>query len=378
MSKNILFPFSFLSAICLGIFSSPVMAQVPAKIIDPALKYVTKNAEIFTTVLEPSIEKSLLRTQFAYKMEYIKAAELYGELRTLSLSPLALDMQRWSTRIENTVVNKTLKKSLLKDLSTNNYSSMLNKIEAYYHLTPEFLPLPETTLLPPDEAAWFSKSALFYIQHNPHKPSLRLREILKHPNVAKEIKIRLKEFLNMTGVPVSLEQEFLRVAEAGFRQYKTALELSQASESVTQTIQLYKDFLSDMKEFVAKYNRTPSFTGDLPGERALFNRALPLLASSEINQFEEMLPILKEIFTFMEMYPSKRYDRAYALTELSKFFKEKGFLPRPVATRGVLGDTYIEASLYETLRYWEIHDLDFRVDLGKIIYPPKEDFPIFW
>ena len=158
--------------------------------------------------------------------------------------------------IEKTIVNKTLRASLLKHMEEGHRSSMLHELEDYYHLTPNHVPLFYASMEP---AELFARHALEYLQNHPHKPNWPLRHILKTEGIDPALKEEIRDVFNKGVVPPNRVNHILQVLQTVYLQYQHILKESEADGTVQATVAIYQYLADELETFTTTHKRLPEF-----------------------------------------------------------------------------------------------------------------------
>ena len=382
--------------------SSKVAGQLSSQ-VSREVSYVTRNARAFAVGLSNSPTKHILNQRFQFKREYTRAVSLYQKLQVQPIvNPEAMREQ-----IQQTIVNNTLRTSLLDKLDQGFISGMTQDLEQYFNLTPK-LPIFSTSASPSES---FALAARGYLTLHPQKPSWQLREVIKFGGMrsikldfsrsganvppqetalahnlnadeakqlfslyeqAEKLNNKIKEFI---AKEAPTPQEYEGVLDT-LRQmndlYEELLVFAKNSTSVQTTVEIYKNLLADMEKFVAEHHRAPVWID--PQERPLYLLFEPLVFNNQVNMFEEMLPIMTKLYELSETYPVKRMSEEDALENIKAFKEKYGFWPRSVKTRDYFDTRTKEPMLVEAREYWKQNSADFTKKLNELMFPHEKDF----
>ncbi len=112
--------------------SSKAAGQLSAK-VSREVSYVTSNARAFAVGLSNSPTKHILNQRFQVQREYARAVALYQSLQAQPAVP----PEKLRTQIQQTIINNTLRTSLLNNLDRGYFSGMTQDLEQYFNLTPK-------------------------------------------------------------------------------------------------------------------------------------------------------------------------------------------------------------------------------------------------
>lgn len=366
----------------------------------------TRNAKIFHVGLSNSSAKHILNKRLQFQKEYRRAADLYKQLQS-SFNPKKMERQ-----IKQTIINRTLKTTLLNELADNSIASMAQELDNYFNLSNQ---LPIFSFSPsPDEA--FALAARGYLLNHPQKPSWQLREVIKFGEMhalqqqvalwaankspkelakahnlteketkqllslyerAEKLQVKIKEFIAKKTHTKQENDEILQTFRDMNNLYEELLAFARNTYSVKTTIKIYTDLLKDMEKFVAEHHRAPVWQN--PEERPLSNRFATLVFNNQINQFEEIIPVMNKLYALTEMYPVQRLPETTALREIKSFYKANGFLPRATRNRDFFDIRSDEPFLLENMKYWEDKSPAFRQEIEEILFPKSDDnYPPFF
>lgn len=387
--------------------SSKAAEQLSSK-VSREVSYVTRNAQAFAVGLSNSPTKHILNQRFQFQREYARAVALY---QSLQAQP-AVHPEKLRAQIQKTIINNTLRTSLLNDLDQGYISGMTQDLEQYFNLTPK-LPFFSTSADPSESFAIATRG---YLTLHSHKPSWQLREMIKFGGMrtiklelsnsmrnippqqavlarnlneeeaeqlftlygrADKLNDEIKEFIAKEN-PTQQEYEDVLVTLRQMNDlYEELLTFAKNSTSVRTTVEIYKNLLADMEKFVAEHHRAPIWQNPL--ERPLYHLFEPLVFNNQVNMFEEMIPIMTRLYELSEMYPAKRQTEKDTLQNLKAFKEKHGFLPRSVKTRDFFDLRHDEAMLFEAMSYWKLNSQEFAKELDQLMFPQEEDlFPPFF
>lgn len=371
----------------------------------PIKPYIRFNAHAFTVGISNSPFKQILNRRYKFHLEYKRAGELYHQLQNPAFDPIRL-----RTEIENTIVNNTLRKSLIENLELGRLTSMSQDLDQYFLLSAE-LPVLSTT---PGIRESFALSAQGYLTNHPHKPSWQLREVIKFGDKHKieqqferwedypaktiagangleveeyqqllsmysradELNKTIKEYIAKTTHTEEENAAILATFREMYDLYDELVTFAQNSASVKNTVTIYKNLLTDMKAFVAEHNRAPIWQNE--DERALYQLFEPLVFANQANQFEEIVPILNDLYALTEMYPVKRFSERDALKMVQNFHTKHGFLPRSVKTRDFFDLRPDEALTLEAMLYWKRNSPIFSREINNMRCPQEDFYPQYY
>lgn len=385
--------------------SAKVTEQITRQVAREA-SYVTRNARAFSVGLSFSPTKHILNQRFQFQQEYGRALRLYKNLQERTLSPEKLREQT-----QQTIVNNTLRTSLLNQLDRGELSGMTQEMEQYFNLTPK-LPFFSTSADPSES---FAREARGYLMRHNHKPSWQLREVIKfggmrtirlelsmdgvspqqaalvhnlNEDEAKQLfalyeradmlNAKIKEFIAKE-TPTQQEDEDVLVTLRQMNDlYEELLAFAKNSTSVRTTVEIYNNLLADMEQFVAEHHRAPTWQDPL--ERPLYNLFEPLVfGGNQLNQFEEIIPILNKLYSLSETYPAKRLTEETTLQDIKAFHKKHGFFPRSVLIRDFFDTRTNEPMLVEAMSYWKRNSKAFADELNELMFPNEKNlFPPFF
>lgn len=361
-----------------------------------------RNAQAFTVGLSNSPTKQILNQRLQFQREYARAIDLYQNLQTSSVNP-----ERIRTQIQQTIVNNTLRASLLNNLDKGLISNMTQELEQYFNLMPK-LPFFSSSADPSES---FAVSARGYLMLHAQKPSWQLREIIKFGGMnaiklqcnhmyrgltlqeelhahnldedeaeqllamyarAEELNTTIKEFISKKSHSRQEYEEIMVTLQQMNDLYEKLLTFATNSTSVRSTVEIYKNLLADMQKFVAEHHRAPVWQNPL--ERSLHNLFAVLVFNNQINQFEEIIPLMTQLYEISEMYPAKRMTEKDALESIKAFKEKHGFWPRSVKIRDFFDARPKEAMLVEAGEYWKQNSADFTKKLNELMFPHEKDF----
>lgn len=405
------------------IFSLPVYAQLPkvravasvakltpqvsatVKAAAPIKPYILRNTRAFTVGVSNSPLKQILNQRYQFQLEYLRAGALYKRLQIPNFDPLLL-----RTEIQNTIVNNTLRKSLLENLELGRLTSMTQDLDQYFLLSAE-MPVLSTT---PGHRESFAISAKGYLENHGPKPTWQLRELMKFGGKkqieqqfarmedlpaetiagangleleeyqqllsmysrADELNKTIKEYIAQTTHTEEENAAILDTFREMYDLYEELITFAKNSSSVKNTVTIYKNLLQDMKAFVTEHQRAPIWQNE--EERALYLLFEPLVFANKANQFEEIIPILKDLYALTEMYPAKRFSEKDALKMVRSFHQKHGFLPRSVKTRDFFDIRPDEALTLETMLYWKRNSKDFSEEINNMQVPQEDLYPQYY
>lgn len=351
--------------------------------------------------------KQILNTRLQFQREYARAVKLYQHIQ----QPERYSPEALREEIQNTIINNTLKNTLLQDLDRGFHSGMAQELEQYFNLASQLPVLSTSTGL--DEA--FAQAVKGYFKDHPRKPSWHLREIIQfggmraikakfsqlmkmyplesaaainnlEPEEAKELLAlydraealneQIKQFIAKDSPTPQEYEAILEPLREMYRLHEKLLTFANNSRSVKSTLETYRNLLDDMEAFVAANHNAPLWKP--LEERALFLRFELLVFGNQVNQFEEVIPILQKLYTITEMYPIQRMTEQETINFLQNFFKKEGFWPRSVQSRDFFDTRKDEPLLFEAMTYWKRNSPAFAQELNKLMFPEENNFPPFF
>lgn len=348
---------------------------------------VARNGYKFSVGLTRTPAKQILNKHYQFVLESNRAAQLYKQLRLPQISPAQIRQE-----IEQTIVNNTLRTSLLENLDRGDIAAMEQDLSQYFLLDPQNMS--------------FAQAANRYLQNHPHKPTWRLREAIQfggknsvEPPLlhdlnelstqaasvkntmtvdetqklfslyhrADELNAVIKAYIAQDTHTAQETSAFLDTLQEMQALYEELLAFARNSYSVQSTIQIYQKLLEDVEAVVAKHHRLPLITD--PEERELALLFEPLVFHTLANQFEEIIPILTKLYELTEKYPANRFSEREAFFHIENFYNKHGFLPRSVQSRDFFDARTQEALLFEALTYWTQNSPAFVQKINKLVTP---------
>ena len=328
----------------------------------PAIPRVKRTGYMYEVGMTSTPAKRALNAQLKYHREIQQAGHLYERIQRTPL--LSLRSQELQQDIEGTIVNKTLRKSLLAHLEKRYMSAMLTDLENYYHLAPDYFPTFYATMAP---AARFARDALAYLQQHPYKPNWPLRYILKTEGMDPALKKTIQNIVNKGIVPADQVDRVLQLLQTAYEQYQRILKDSATDENVEATVAIYKYLANELEAFTTENQRPPMFQRENEYERDLFNLISVLVYHHESNIFEQVIPHLYRLYDLLERFPLPRYEEADTLRELTKFIEQYNDLPKGVHMRDILQPRPQEDMLYESILYWQRNSPAFQEQINNLI-----------
>lgn len=364
-------------ALCACILiSTPSHAGVKAKAIlemlrkpniqQPSISRAYRRAYMYEVGIGTSAAKRVLSARLSYRKELQEVGRLHQRIQHTSL--LSTNFQLLRHDIAKTIINKTLRASLLEHLKHGNPASLLNELENYYHLAPNYIPTYHVTM---EASESFARNALAYLRRHPHKPNWPLRHILRTEGIDPAIKEEIRGIINRGYVPSDQADHFLKLLQAAYEQYQRLLEASIQDENVKATVAIYKYLADELQAFVAANKRAPRFGKENEAEHDLFNLILVLAYNHRSNHFEQAIPHIFRLYELLEMFPSPRLEEQATLKELTKFIKEYNDVPQSVHMRDLLQPRRNEDILYESILYWQRNSPAFLEEFSMILLRHK-------
>lgn len=303
--------------------------------------------------------KKHLNNHARYLNEIKRAGQLYDRIQhTPAFSPYFKELRH---EVEETIVNKTLRASLLKHIEEGNQTAALNELTSFYHLAPNHIP---TFYAFTEPAEMFARQALEYLQNHPHKPNWPLRYILKTEGIDPALKAEIRNIVNEGSVPADYVDYTLQLFQTVYEQYQYILEESLVDESVQGTVLIYKYLVDELEVFTSEHQRLPQW--EFEEERDLFNLISVLAYSHRANRFEQVIPYIYKLYDLFEKYPVPHFDESQTMRELDKFIKEYKDLPQSIHIRDFLHPRGQENMLYESVEYWKRNSPSFRDHFNKV------------
>ncbi len=161
---------SLVVVVMMAVCITPAVAQWPNSAVvktvtSSGVTAVNKTARMLSVGLANSTAKQMLNARANYLAEVRDAGRLYQLIETSSSFADKTFLRR---EIENTIVNNTLRQTLLDHLEKGYSASMLQELADYYHLSPKYMPVFTFSLAPADT---FVMGVLDYLKKHPHKPN---------------------------------------------------------------------------------------------------------------------------------------------------------------------------------------------------------------
>ncbi|GEM_PF-5081610 len=371
MRKKIFFCFStfLLAELCLslhtpawgGIRGSRLLRTARHASEGKPLNHVYQVAHILRIASDYPAAKKILNARYLYQRELREAGKLYERVRIAT--PMTPEVVRLQTDIERTIINDTLRASLLDHLKKGQRASILYELEDYYHLTSSHLPTFRAIMLSEES---FARNALSYLKKHPHKPNWPLRHILKTEGMDPVLIRKMKKLINQDVIAEGKTEQALQLLQKLHKEYHRLLKESMIDEEVAETVAIYESLADEVEEFTAVNHRAPQFQSDVEYERDLYNLIAVLAYHHQANLFEQVLPHIKRLYATLERYPSPHYPRENILHELSRFAEKNKILPRSIYERDILTQYPDEDILYESILYWRQNDPAFQQELEKL------------
>ncbi len=335
---------------------------------------IAQSVHMFTVGLGTSPAKTFLNNHLKYQEEVRRASMLYDQIRLSSIGSLpAPDLRQ---NIQSTIINQTLRTSLLRHLEMDDPVSMLNELEDYYHLAPNYIPTFTNTTMPAESFAW---NVLHYLRKHQHKPNWPLRHILRTEGIDDTLKEEIKRIVNAGAVEPGQYEAAHITLRTMYEQYIVLLEENSRAPEIQETVEIYKNLAEQLEDFVAAHRRLPNFSQTDIEERNLFNRLIVLAYDHQpANCFEQLIPHIEHIYKLLEQYPSAHFTETETIREITKFSQKYHEFPRGVYQRDIFNPRPQEPLLYESMLYWQRNSSKFRNFLrqlyrqqtGSGYYPP--------
>lgn len=323
--------------------------------------YIERRAHMYEVSNTFTPAKKVLNAQLHYRRELQAVVHLYKQIQ--QASPLSSNLKLLRLDIEKTIVNKTLRESLLNHLEHSGVSSMIGELEDYYHLAPDHIPTFRITI---ESSETFARNALAFLRKHPYKPNWPLRHILKTEGIDPALKEEIRNIIGKGYVLADQENHVLKLLQEAYEQYQRILKESAQDETVEATVAIYEYLANELETFTTKNQRPPVFRQANEEERDLFNLITVLVYHHEANVFEQVIPHIRRLYELLERFPSPRYEETQTVRELTKFIQEYNTFPQSVHMRDFLHPRPNEDLLYESILYWKQNSTAFQEELNTI------------
>lgn len=301
--------------------------------------------------------KKILNRNTQFEMERRAAYSLLKQTRSIHSVNNAVE-SKLLDNFSQVVVNRSLQDYLLNAMADGNYEQVRRDLANYYSLSSDFLTAGELRLILPNNGKeLFAATALAYMKDHPHKMNLKLRAVMKNPNVEAGTKAALQYFISAPSVPAEQEEEFLNALREGYTQYENAILEAYKDKNVINTIDAYRQTLLQLEAFIDQSGHAPGWYGD-HAERVLHNR-LSVLMQNPINHFSDVQPYISEIRALLNKYPITYLPKEQTFDAMMTFVQQHGVLPAEWYSTHEY-DPEVR-KLVESISYWHANDNDFRV-----------------
>lgn len=327
-------------------------------------------ADLYRVGMSRPPAKVVLSNRYRYLREIRSVSQLHD--RISGVSSIWLNETQLRKDIERTIINKTLKQSLLTHLEQDHRIAILQELEDYYHLSPGYIPTFRAFTLP---AETFARNALSYLQKHPHKPNWPLRHILKAEGIDPALKQAIRKLIEQDKIPAEQTDQALKLFQAVYEQYNHLLKQSTQDPEVQLTVEIYKNLAEELEQFTQENNRPPKFQAESEYERDLFNVVAVLAYHHETNCFEQVIPYINRVYEILEKFPSPKFTEEVTLQELKKFITTHHTFPQSVHLRDILNPRPSEDMLYESILYWKQHSPSFQKEVDALIPIQQKSYP---
>lgn len=305
--------------------SPTLKARFKAEQVRPVYNLAT--ARRIDLVMKKTAAKDLLARRHLYNMEMQKVIQALPKIQALEKAPNAAALAEVKTWVENQIINKTLKKTLLTLLEQKKYAQMAQELSDYYAipLDRDLLALSQKNM-----RETVVESALAYTKRHPHKPNLPLRELLKSEKVNARTKENIQRYLNNPVMVNVVPMGFKTMVRTAYKQHYKGVRQAVNSPEVQATVMSYNKTVAELRKFVAKHHRQPRWNAPL-AERRLYNKLQLIMVHNVTNCFCEAETVKQEIRAILAKYPNRSYEEFYKdYTDFVKTFKRQ---PEPLPQR---------------------------------------------
>lgn len=307
--------------------------------------------------LADSPHKQLLNSHTSYVQNNTQVFRALTSLRNRIVLPQNIQPPEMINQLRPLVKDTYLMKIVDQNLSKGNYAGALWDLTDFYGLLGAPWPsdygfgITKNTHFTEDV---FVDTTLDFLNRHPHKVPLRLREMLKNPQVGLKFKGSVQEFLRQP-TPFSKEssQAFSSLLRAIYSDYSQLLTQAYQSPEVRITISYYNQALHELEKFVDVHQRAPRWDGPVE-EKQLYNRLMIITRDNPFNRFTEALYPLQEIKNILAKYPVSTLSWEETTARLETFIEQHGFYPRSYgATNG--NTTEEELRLLDQVHFYTYH-----------------------
>ena len=326
-----------------------------------------RNAANLVTTLADSPHKQLLSSHTSYTQDNAQISRVLVDIysRRTPLAPQVI------SQVHSLVKDSYLKKVINKQLSDNDYVGLLWDLSGFYSLPPNnhisfstasgFSPTGNINL----SKDVFIGTTLSFLNHHPHKVPLRLREMLKAPQIGAKYKGIVNTLLREpTPFSQQTTQGFSSVLSEIYTEYSQLLRQAYQSEEVQTTVSFYNKALNELENFAAAHERAPRWDGPME-ERLLYNQLMIITRNNPFNQFTEALQPLQEIKDILAKYPVSTLSWEETLAQVELFIQRNGFFPRSYEATGG-NTTEEELRLLDQIKYYTFRHPQLRKGLGEL------------
>lgn len=337
--------------------------------------YDGKNALLRISLARSSSPaKQILNAEAVFQKWYIPEVKNANKLLTRianmkkegTLFTDASAMQELEKTIAETVVNNSLRRYLLRDIAKQDYIALIQDLADYYTLPRNYAAQPDlghlAVLDAPDA---FATSAAGYLVRHPHKINLKWRRLMTHPAVSQQTQEAMQAFINKNSISMTDFEELHALLKDAYVQHATALTALRQAPEIQGSIEVYEEYLTKLKTFIAQNGRLPSWNTADPAEQA-FSQELAVLTLSDDHMFGPLKDLAAETRALLARYTPAPVPFEETLPRLQAFCEKHHRLPNAYpANPNVSAE---EAELYNQFIYWELNgSLEQRQALGQIL-----------
>lgn len=281
--------------------------------------------------------KKLLNSHTSYTQYDFQALQSLREIHSFATDPhMGKGAPYLIHQLKNFVKEPYLMRVMKEDLSHHQYDLAMRDLADFYGLSVEFIPRSSGYFagypwnMTSDEDI-FVFTTIDFLNRHPHKVPLRLREMLKTPEIGSQYKGIINAYLRQ---PMPFSQECIPGLISTLREiygkYDTSLKQAHQSQEVRITRSYYNQVLTDLEDFVAVHHRAPRWDGPME-ERHLYNQLTVITHENFFNLFTEALHPLQQIKDILAQYPTVLFSWQSTIERIEAFIQKNGFYPRSYA-----------------------------------------------
>lgn len=175
---------------------------------------------------------------------------------------------------------------------------------------------------------------------------------MTHPAISKQTQQELQSFINKNSLSKMEHKELYLLLKEAYLQHAAALTAVRNAPEIQASVQVYKEYLQKLKDFIAQNGRLPMWNTTNREELAL-SQELGILTLRDEHIIEPIKSLTAEIRALIEQHQAAPMPFEEFLPKIKDFYNKHHRFPH--AYPNDPNTSAEEAELSDQFIYWEIH-----------------------